>query len=43
VATPDEDGGPWVAMAAALAVGLIAAGIVLIQRRSHGGTPPTEG
>ena len=44
VATPDEDGGPWGALAAALAAGLIAAGVVLIvQRRSHGGSPPTEG
>jgi hypothetical protein len=43
-ATPDEDGGPWVALAAAIAAGLIAAGIVIIvQRRSHGGPPPTRG
>jgi YtkA-like len=44
VATPDQDGGPWGAVAAALAAGLIAAGVVLVvQRQSHGGPPPTEG
>ena len=43
-ATPDEDGGPWAALGASLAAGLLAAGLVMVvQRRPRGGPPPAEG
>jgi hypothetical protein len=39
-----DDGGPWGALGAALAAGLIAAGlVVLLQRRPRGGASPTQG